>query len=99
MSAQFEPVEAVAVIGALEYLADRNLSMCRRKFDQTVAKGKEPHPELVTRTERAEYLRDQARAAYSALGDLIEEARRVADGTTGDMQFLRLAIARVEPQS
>jgi hypothetical protein len=62
----------LTVIGSLRDLARHRLTATRREFDRMVAAGKEPHPLLVIKADRAEYLIQQADEARAAVAQLAE---------------------------
>jgi hypothetical protein len=70
-----ERIDVGAVLRAAEALAALRLGQKRRKFDAETAKGRIPHPDSMTKLDRAEYLRDQIRTLRGAVEELVESAR------------------------
>ena len=89
--------DALACIAAVESVLSERVSKYRTKCDANWRKGRPPHPELVVKFERAEYVRDQFRVAHAALAELAYVvAQEVANGHPRYAEQLRDALRRVQ---
>lgn len=85
------PLDLLAILHAAEWMAGDRLTAKRKEWDKEVANNRIPHPLLQVKIERAEYLRDQLRAAIPA-------QRRLVDAATVVLAQAAMCGGRVAPQ-
>lgn len=87
-------VDVLAVMDASGAVLRGRISKLNTRANKEVLAGRAPHSVLLHRQDRAVYLVEAHNAARAAMAELIDEARRCADGV-GDLADLRAAVARV----
>lgn len=71
--------DIISIVSALHSVISHKLSLQLREVGREKLKGKEPHPELLVKTERSQYLRDQTKCALDRLTLAMDSYRDFRD--------------------